>query len=683
MFFVSLISSTLGEEDSQALAGEQRGTSSRVGSLVRGKYRIEEFISKGSMAAVYAASHRNGTRVALKVLHAVYSKDESLRTRFLREGYLANAVDHPGTVKVTDDDITEDGCVFLVMELLRGETLEQWRTKSGGRAPVEEAMLLADQLLAVLEAAHKKGIVHRDLKPENIFVTEEGQLKVLDWGVANVWDGQKSSEMTGTGMVLGTPAFMPPEQALGKRNEVDAQSDLWAIGATLFMLLSGESVHPGGDAVAKLVATARKPARSLATVAPDLPASVITAVDRSLAFKKVDRFPNATAMRLAFANAMPKFRHYGDSQDDEPTLFGTRDPDLDPSTERHLQAAEQAAELHEEQGPITLDRPTERGRGDRGRGERADQGRRDKDSVPPLTEIPVTRAPQTSPTPLMGLSLPTPGDGFGPPPSSTARMPRTSQTAAFPALSQTAALPMVRGPWSEGPGSTGNHAPMSTPLSSTQPVGVTRGDIPELAPALAPAELAGLPLPNDLTPSAPSRGRSRGLLIGLVAVVVLVAGGGLVMNKRRLTTIEPVTASTGTAAPDPSAKSAPVAPIASAASTLAAGAATSSAAPATSLTEAVPPPTSSPTDSAPAVSVASVDPPRPRPRPRPAAVVAPSADPTGTEPGSAQPSNSASPASPSGSEPAKTAEPATTAEPAKTADPLPEKIPAPLPDDPN
>ncbi len=635
------------------MAGEQqRGTQSRVGSLVRGKYRIEAFISKGSMAAVYEASHRNGTKVALKVLHAVYSKDESLRTRFLREGYLANSVDHPGTVKIVDDDITEDGCVFLVMELLKGDTLEQWRVKSGGRAPVLEALAVADQLLAVLEAAHKKGIVHRDLKPENVFVTEEGTLKVLDWGVANVWDGQKSSEMTGTGMVLGTPAFMPPEQALGKRNEVDAQSDLWAIGATLFMLLSGESVHPGGDAVAKLVATARKPARSLAVVAPELPAAVVAAVDRSLAFKKVDRFANATTMRQAFAAAIPKVRHYGDSQDDEPTLFGRHMPsDGEPNTERHLQAANAH---HEEHGPITLDRPTERGR---------QQKKAEKDSVPPPTEIPMTRAPHTSPMPLAGISLPTPSSGFEPP-SSTARMPRTNPPHPF---TQTAALPVMRGPMSSNPGGaqsappTGNH-PMSTPLSSAQPIpsmhpapsarpqyhsdmrSEMRSDMRSdniAPPEIAPAELAGMPLPNDVanTSGAHSRsGRGKGgLIIALTAVVVLVAGAGLVIQKRRAAGIEPVAAlpSVPSAAPSVYAPPSPSGteheltfdPVTAASGSVAEGAA---------------PPASAAADAAPAVSVAALEP-RPRPRPRPAAPAASSA---GTDENPTPPTTATPPSSP-------------------------------------
>jgi eukaryotic-like serine/threonine-protein kinase len=271
----------------------------RIGTTIRGKYRIEAFLNTGSMASVYAARHRNGSRVALKVLHPQLSRDPSLCERFRREGYYANAVEHSGVVHAIDDDFTEDGCAFLVLELLDGETLEQKRKRAGGKLDVLDVLDYADRLLDVLSATHARGIIHRDLKPENIFVTSGGVLKVLDFGVARMDDGKKSSEMTGTGMVLGTPAFMPPEQALGHRDQVDARSDVWAVGATLFNLISGEAVHTGDDAKAKLIATARKPARSLSTVAPDAPRPVVSAIDRALAYDRADRWEDVNAMREA------------------------------------------------------------------------------------------------------------------------------------------------------------------------------------------------------------------------------------------------------------------------------------------------------------------------------------------------------------------------------------------------
>ena len=271
----------------------------RVGTVVRGKYKVDAFLATGTMANVYSATHRNGSRVALKILHKELANDSGLRERFKREGYFANSIGHPGVVRAIDDDTTEDGCAFLVMELLEGETLEERRRRKGGKLPLHQVLSVADTLLEILAAAHAKDVVHRDMKPDNVFVTKTGDVKVLDFGVARWADNKQSSDMTAVGMVLGTPAYMPPEQALGKREAVDAQSDIWAVGATLFVVLSGEQVHEGGDAKAKLIATARTPARPIQEVAPDVPRSVANVIDRALAFEKKKRWPDAHAMREA------------------------------------------------------------------------------------------------------------------------------------------------------------------------------------------------------------------------------------------------------------------------------------------------------------------------------------------------------------------------------------------------
>ncbi len=283
------------------------GPHKRVGSTVRGKYRVDSFLATGTMANVYAATHRNGARVALKILHKQLSEDAALCERFKREGYFANSIGHPGIVRAIDDDVTEDDCPFLVMELLEGETLEERRRRKGGRLPSAWVLPIADSLLEILAAAHARGVVHRDLKPDNVFVTKSGEVKVLDFGVARWNDGQDSSDMTAVGMVLGTPAYMPPEQALGRREDVDAQSDIWAVGATLFVVLSGESVHVGGDAKAKLIATARTAARPLREAAPEVPRSVAAVIDRALAFHKSERWPDADAMREALRWARLSF----------------------------------------------------------------------------------------------------------------------------------------------------------------------------------------------------------------------------------------------------------------------------------------------------------------------------------------------------------------------------------------
>ena len=251
------------------------------------------------MGTVYAATHQNnGHRVAIKVLHPEFSRDEDTRSRFLQEGYAANQVSHHGVVRILDDDILEDGSAFLVMELLEGELLERRRVRKGGRLDLSEMYDIADQLLDVLSAAHDKGIVHRDIKPDNLFITNQNKLKVLDFGFAQMKTGFRR-EQTATGFLLGTPGFMSPEQAVGNRAQIDAQTDVWAVGATLFTCLSGEPVHAAESAAEMLVAAANFPCRSLATLEPGLPPYLVKAVDRALAFDKNERWPNARAMQLA------------------------------------------------------------------------------------------------------------------------------------------------------------------------------------------------------------------------------------------------------------------------------------------------------------------------------------------------------------------------------------------------
>jgi serine/threonine-protein kinase len=274
----------------------------RIGVVLRGKYTLERILGVGGMATVYAATHRNRKVFAIKMLHADLSMRESMRTRFLREGYVANSVMHPGAVAVLDDDIAEDGSAFLVMELLDGAPVDTIWAEHGNHVPVAIVVSIADALLDVLAAAHERGIVHRDLKPANLLVTSDGELKVLDFGIARLKD-DRGGGGTATGAMLGTPAFMAPEQALGKTNEIDAQTDLWATGATLFTLLAGTLVHDGENAQQLLVNAATKPARPLASVASDVPVEIAAVIDRALAFDKQDRWPSAIAMREALATA--------------------------------------------------------------------------------------------------------------------------------------------------------------------------------------------------------------------------------------------------------------------------------------------------------------------------------------------------------------------------------------------
>ena len=214
----------------------------RLGSTLKEKYKLERLLGTGGMAAAdKAATHRNTERFAVKVLHPELSLHDDLRTRFLREGYIANSVGHPGAVAVLDDDVTDDGAAFLVMELLDGEPVDSLAHRLGARVEPRIVLAIAAQTLDVLVAAHARGIIHRDIKPENLFLTLEGEIKVLDFGVARLRD---ASPGTFSGFALGTPSYMAPEQALGRLRDVDGRTDLWALGATMFRFSSPGRPRP-------------------------------------------------------------------------------------------------------------------------------------------------------------------------------------------------------------------------------------------------------------------------------------------------------------------------------------------------------------------------------------------------------------------------------------------------------
>jgi eukaryotic-like serine/threonine-protein kinase len=275
----------------------------RVGTVIGGKWRVDELLGSGSMAAVFAVTHRNGARAALKILHPTLCTDPAVCERFLGEGYLTNAVKHPGIVRVLDDGTTDDGCVFLVMDLLEGTTLEGLRMARGGQIDMPEVLAIADRLLDVLHAVHSAGIIHRDLKPQNVFVCTDGTVKLLDFGVARVLDQSSQSKLSMFGMVLGTPSFMAPEAAVGAREKVDARSDIWSLGATLFTAISGQTVHLAPNVQAKLLAAATAKARSITMAKQDVPPPIALAIDTALRFKKEDRWQTADAMRRALRDA--------------------------------------------------------------------------------------------------------------------------------------------------------------------------------------------------------------------------------------------------------------------------------------------------------------------------------------------------------------------------------------------
>jgi len=278
---------------------DDEGGSVGVGSVLGGRWKILSILGEGGTATVYRASDDEGKIVAVKVLRSDLGRDAGMRRRFSREVNVANQIRHPAVVAVLGDGATDDGSLFLVMELLRGETLEARWERKGCRLPVHEVLWVTDQLLGALALAHESGILHRDIKPENLFLTEENRLKILDFGLARMRDIESEQGRTQMGFVMGTPGFLPPEQAQGQWDRVSARTDLWSVGATMFFLLTGRTVHEGTEVTEVVFKATSTPAPALRSYAPELPEPLGALIDRALAFDLTERWPDALAMQQA------------------------------------------------------------------------------------------------------------------------------------------------------------------------------------------------------------------------------------------------------------------------------------------------------------------------------------------------------------------------------------------------
>ncbi len=290
----------------------------RVGATIRGKWHLDALLGVGGMAAVYAASHRNGQRAALKILHTDFARDRAVCDRFLREAYVSNKVNHPACVSVLDDDITENEEPFLVMELLEGETVRDAWKKCGRVMPAPQVLRIADEVLDCLAACHAIGVIHRDLKPANVFITSAGVVKVLDFGVAQMRSA--TAERTAAGTALGTPAYMSPEQAMGLVDQLDGRTDVFSMGAMIHALVTGHRINNGRTEQEALVMAATVPVPSVARIAPDLPLNVVALVDKALAWDRRNRFDDARQMQEAVRKARATFDPDGSRTDPDPEI---------------------------------------------------------------------------------------------------------------------------------------------------------------------------------------------------------------------------------------------------------------------------------------------------------------------------------------------------------------------------
>jgi len=266
-----------------------------AGHILGGRFLVERCLGKGGMGEVYAAKHvSTGHRVALKILIEARTKPDSV-ARFLREAQAASAIRHPNVIQVQDVFDDSDGFPVMVMELLEGETLAQYREKVGTLS-LDDATAIMLPVAQALLATHQKGIVHRDLKPDNIFIARseaaERTVKVLDFGIAKLMDpdGLNLVTQTNTGAVLGTPHYMSREQANGER--VDQRTDLWSFAVVFVEALSGKRPLHYESIPQMYTSFLQEEVQSAAELVRGLPPDVAAVLDACLAKQRQDRLDN-------------------------------------------------------------------------------------------------------------------------------------------------------------------------------------------------------------------------------------------------------------------------------------------------------------------------------------------------------------------------------------------------------
>ncbi len=271
-----------------------------IGAIVADRYEVTGFLGRGGMGFVVAARHRElGERVAIKFLNR-----SELAERFFREARAAAGIENDHVVRIYDVGRLPSGEPYIVMEHLSGEDLAARLQRTGAMAPETVATILVDVCLALAEA-HAAGIVHRDLKPENIFLARrrggDEVVKLLDFGVAKVPDARA---LTQTDNVVGTPAYMSPEQLLGSR-DVDHRADIWSIGIILYELLTDELPFEGDSLVHLGIIIREKPTPRVQSARSDIPKEMDAVIARCLAKQRTDRYGDVAELAEALAPFLP------------------------------------------------------------------------------------------------------------------------------------------------------------------------------------------------------------------------------------------------------------------------------------------------------------------------------------------------------------------------------------------
>ena len=276
-----------------------------IGQVLDGRYRVERLLGAGGMGSVYEGRHAIvGKRVAIKMLHAEFAANEEVLKRFYREAQAAAAIGHKNIIDVVDVGVTAENEPYLVMEYLEGEDLEGMLERTGP-VSLEAACGILEPALLALAAAHEKGIVHRDLKPANIFLCREAgghpTVKLIDFGISKISNAGQGTKLTQTGSLLGTPAFMAPEQARGEL-AVDHRVDIYAMGVILYQMLTGTLPFGGDNYNSLLLNVLTQEPRPLREIVPSIPADAEALVLKELSKDPARRSQGALEMLEAFKN---------------------------------------------------------------------------------------------------------------------------------------------------------------------------------------------------------------------------------------------------------------------------------------------------------------------------------------------------------------------------------------------